>query len=271
MTGSDTQNEVKVMQGERKMTGNENEKALKAAMALNLCTTSISKIISSQDINIMRHEYDYILNNINLENIIKDEALLSTMKSILDTLSFYLIQYRDREMIARRYQHKMNNAIWDSVMGIPSTILLAVSSPISAIVSAAVSGAISIGSAYVNYRRSKSNAELERMEEEWKLERAALEQLHALRLSLFETAWRLFATYEICDEHRLSVKQVDLYNGLLMEPNPQWRYQKLDMIKDYFEAYPYFWYELSEAAYQVYNSYVQKQQDFYQKNKNAEE
>lgn len=269
MTHNTTEKDIKVL---KTANATENEEALKAAMALNLCTTSISKIISAQDINIMRHEYDYILNNINLEKIIKDkdEALLSTMKSILDTLSFYLIQQKDREMIAQRYQHKMNNAIWDSVMGIPTSIVLAVSpNPISAAISAAVSGAISIGSAYVNYRRSKSNTDLERIEEEWKLERAALEQLHALRLSLFETAWRLFASYDIADELRLSVKQVDLYNGLLMEPNPKWRYQKLEMVKDYFNAYPYFWYELSEAAYQVYNSYVKKQQEYYQKNKDS--
>ena len=241
----------------------ENESALKAAMALNLCTTSISKIISTQDVNIMRHEYDYILNNINFEKIIKDEALLSTMKAILDTLSFYLIQEKDKDMIALKYQHKMNNAIWDSVMGIPNTVVLSFAGPVSAVISAAVSGAISIGSAYINYRRSKSNTKLERMQEEWQLERSALEQLHGLRLSLFETAWRLFANYRIKDEHRLSVKQVDLYNGILMEPNPKWRYQKLSMIQDYFEAYPYFWYELSEAAYQVYNSYSKQDSEVY--------
>ena len=60
----------------------------KAAMALNLCATSISRILASNDTEVLDVEYNAILNNLNLQNMIKDEALLSTFKSILDTITF---------------------------------------------------------------------------------------------------------------------------------------------------------------------------------------
>ena len=49
---------------------------LKAAYALNLCMVSLSQIVDYNDINILKLEYEAILNNLNFENIIKDERFL---------------------------------------------------------------------------------------------------------------------------------------------------------------------------------------------------
>lgn len=218
---------------------------LKAATALNLCTASISRIIDSHSVDIMELEYDAILNNLNLQNIIKDEALLATMRTILDTISFYRVQAGDRKRIDARYQHKINNALWDA-FGKINYVMVG-----SGAWAAAAAAIIQIGSAYCSVRRNKSGALLERDDERWQLERSAIEQLHALRCSLFETAWRLADTYKFADEWRLTVKQIDHYNAVLMESDPKWRYAKLMQLQEDFCAYPYYWYELSEAAFQV--------------------
>ena len=55
----------------------------KAALALNICTVSVSQIVDYEDINIMKQEYDSILNNLNLQHIIKDEPLLDSLKWVL--------------------------------------------------------------------------------------------------------------------------------------------------------------------------------------------
>jgi hypothetical protein len=86
--------------------------------------------------------------------------------------------------------------------------------------------------------------------------------LHALRCSLFETAWRLADTYKFADEWRLTVKQIDHYNAVLTEPDPKWKYAKLKQLNDDFCAYPYYWYELSEAAFQVSLSVPDEKDDF---------
>ena len=87
----------------------------RAAYALNLCTVSISQIIDYNDENILEQEYETILNNLNLENMPKDEALLNILKQILDTVTFFRIQEGDKAFIEKEYQHKMKNAIWAGV------------------------------------------------------------------------------------------------------------------------------------------------------------
>ena len=62
---------------------------IKAAYALNYCTVSVSQIIDYKDINILEQEYEAILNNLNLEIIPKDEALLNILKQLLDTITFF--------------------------------------------------------------------------------------------------------------------------------------------------------------------------------------
>ena len=158
---------------------------LKAAYALNLCTVSVSQIIDYNDVNIMEQEYEAILNNLNLEQMPKDEALLSILKQILDTITFFRIQERDKQLIEKEYQQKTKNAIWSAVPNIG--LLVASGGPVMM----AVSLASQVGIGYMNYRKVKSDANLETERKRWELERTAIEQFNGLRRELFDTAWRL--------------------------------------------------------------------------------
>ena len=71
---------------------------LKAAYALNLCTVSISQIIDYQDLNILEEQYELVLNNLNLHNMPKDQALLNVLKQILDTVTFFRIAEGDKAL-----------------------------------------------------------------------------------------------------------------------------------------------------------------------------
>ena len=55
-----------------------------AAYALNLCTVSVSQIIAYNDPEILEQEYETILNNLNLEYMPKDDALLEIAKRALE-------------------------------------------------------------------------------------------------------------------------------------------------------------------------------------------
>ena len=87
------------------MNTNDNEK-LKAAYALNLWTVSISQILDYNDVNILKQEYDTIINNLNLENMPKDEALLDVIKQIMDEVTQLLMYEGDRKFIEIEYQHQ---------------------------------------------------------------------------------------------------------------------------------------------------------------------
>lgn len=220
----------------------DDEEKRRVAYALNLCTVSVSQIIDYDDENILEQEYETILNNLNLENMPKDEALLNTLKQILDTVTFFRIQEGDKAFIEKEYQHKIENAIWS---GIPNFgLIVAGGNPFTM----AVSLASQIGIGYMNYRRSKAENELEKEKREWQLQRAAIEQLNGLRRELFDASWRLADRYGFKDEHRLTEKQITQYNKILMDADDIRRYERLESISDYFVAYPPFWYHFGHAA-----------------------
>ena len=228
-------------QGQAILIGEQQKK--RAAMALNLCTTSISNIIACGNVEAMEQEYNSILNNINLQVIVKDETLLETMRKILDTIAFFRLQEKERKRLEARHHQRMNNLLWDSLSSAGG--LFVVGGNPWAIAAAA---SIQAGSMYVGYQRKKRDVNMQLDDELWKLERSAIEQLHALRASLFETAWRLSDTYDFNDEWRLTVRQIEWFNEIRSEVNHIIRYKKLEQYKDDFEAYPYYWYELGVAA-----------------------
>lgn len=76
-----------------------NQEQIQAAYALNLCSVSVSQIIDYNDINVLSQEYEAILNNLNLEYMPKDEALLDIIKRLLETITFFRIQEGEKEFI----------------------------------------------------------------------------------------------------------------------------------------------------------------------------
>lgn len=218
------------------------EEKRRAAYALNLCTVSVSQIIDYNDENILEQEYETILNNLNLENMPKDEALLNILKQILDTVTFFRIQEGDKAFIEKEYQNKMKNAIW---AGVPNFgLILAGGNPFTM----ALSLASQVGIGYMNYRKTKAENELNKEKQEWQLQRSAIEQLNGLRRELFDASWRLADRYGFKDEYRLTEHQITQYNKILMDSDDYRRYERLEAVSKNFVAYPSFWYHFGHAA-----------------------
>jgi len=224
---------------------------LRAAYALNLCTVSVSQMVQYNDEYILDQEYESILNNLNLHNMPSDDALLKILTEILNTATFFKIQKIKKQKIEKKYQQEINNAIWSAVPSFsiimspdPGTIALAL--------------ATQIGTGYMNYRRAKVEASDKMEDAELELEITAIEQLDALKRELFTTAWRLTETYNIDDELRLSEKQITRYNEILMDTNLIRRYERMDAIKDYFMAYPPFWFYFGDTASRIFKLDTEK-------------
>ncbi len=230
------------------MLNEEKNVQLRAAYALNLWTVSISQIIDYNDVNIMKQEYDTIINNLNLERMPKDEALLDVIKQIMDEITSFQIDAGDTEFIEREYQHQLKNAIWSAVPNVGA--IFATSNPIAM----GVTLATQVGIGYMNYRRNKSEYEIRYEKSKWEIQKNRMLHLNALQKQLFETAWRLADKYEFPDEYRLTSKQITEYNKTLMESNPVKRYNSLESMKSFFSAYPVFWYQLGSTANSIYRS-----------------
>ena len=218
------------------------EEKLQAAYALNLCTVSISQIIDYNDLIIMEQEYNTILNNLNLENMPKDESLLKILKQIIDVIAFFRIQAEEKKLVELEYNQRVKNAIWSAIPN-PSIILTS-----GNWVSMCVALATQVGISYMNYRRARGDLNIEKRRNEWELHKSALEQFDALRRELFDTAWRLADEYDFPDELRLTAQQITQFNFILQDRNPVRRFERLDFIKDKFKAYPSFWYYYGHAA-----------------------
>jgi hypothetical protein len=223
---------------------------MEAAYALNLCTVSVSQIVDYNDIYILEQEYDAILNNLNIQNIIHDEALLSVLKQILDTITFFKIQEGDKKFIEKEYQAKIKNAIWSAIPNL--SVIIAGGNPVTS----AIGIATQIGIGYMAYRKTKNDANMAQERAKWELQRAAIEQFSALQRELFACAWRLSDKYNFEDRYRLTEKQIKQYNAILIDGDPMRRYERLDTQKQVFEAFPPFWYYKGNAAKEVAAKYA---------------
>ena len=178
------------------------EEKLRAAYVLNMCTVSVSQIVDYNDEYILEQEYEAILNNLNLEQMPKDEALLNILKELLDTITFFRIYEKKKNMIEKKYQHRVKNAIWNAVPNFG--LLIAGGNPISMVISLASN----IGIGYMNYRRTRADLALEHENEMLELQITAIEQLNALKRELFTTSWRLADEYNFSDKYRLTERQI---------------------------------------------------------------
>ena len=217
------------------------EEKLKAAYALNMCTVSVSQIVDYNDSYILEQEYDAILNNLNLKEMPKDEALLRILSELLNVITFFRIQNIKKAQIEKKYQEQLKNAIWSAI---PNFSVIMAGNPVAI----AVSLATQIGSGYMNYRREKANAGMAKEDAEIELQITAIEQFNALKRELFTTAWRLADEYDFDDEWRLTEKQIEQYNKILLDTNEFRKYARLEAISNRFVAYPPFWYFYGHTA-----------------------
>lgn len=212
------------------------------AYALNLCAVSVAQIVDYNDKYILEQEYDTILNNLNLEQMPKDEALLNILTELLNVITFFRIQEGKKALIEREYQERMKNAVWSAVPNIG--MVVAGGNPLTT----AISLATQVGISYMNYRKEKAQGAFEKERSEMELEFTAIEQFNALKRELFTTAWKLAAEYRFSDDYRLTERQIKQYNAILMDVDQLRKYERMEAIQGQFKAYPPFWYYFGHAA-----------------------
>lgn len=214
---------------------------LRAAYALNMCTVSVSQIVDYNDEYILEQEYEAILNNLNLEQMPKDEALLNILTKLLNVITFFRIDREKKEQIEKKYQRRVKNAIWSAV---PNIGVIVAGNPVTV----GLSLATQVGIGYMNYRREKANAIADKEDSGFELRLTAMEQLNALRRELFTTAWRLADEYQFPDRYRLTERQIAQYNNILMDADEIRKYERLTAVQENFEAYLPFWYFMGHTA-----------------------
>ena len=218
------------------------EEKLKAAYALNMCTVSVSQIVDYNDAYVLEQEYDAILNNLNIEQIPKDDNLLRTLIELLNTITFFRIQEIKKNQIERKYQEEMKSAIWSAIPNL--SVIVASPDPLAI----GLSLVTQVGVGYMNYRKTLSQNKRSKSDAEIELQITAIEQLNSLKRELFSTAWKLAERYKFADKLRLTERQIKQYNEILIDGDDERKYARLEAIKENFNAYPPFWYFFGHTA-----------------------
>ncbi len=220
----------------------EEREPRKAAIALNYCAMSISTIIDYQDKIVLTQEYDAIVNNINMQEIVKDEALHQLYKKLCRILTYLKIKEGDEAWIQRAYENNMKNAIFNSISQF--NVVLAGGNPWSMVIGAIHQVCVT----YMNYRRNINQYREGRDKALWEIEKDAIRHLNELQIAWIDASWRLADRYNFPDEWRLTQVQIDHYIQVLKDTDDQRALERLDHIANAYDAYPPFWYYRASKA-----------------------
>lgn len=218
------------------------EDQIRAALMLNHCTVSITQIIDYKDVFVLEHEYHAVINNLNMEQCLKDEALKRLFNRMLDVITHFRIQEGDRQWLQREYENNMKNALFNCLPSM--NIIVAGGNPWTLLVSAAHQ----VGTAYFNYRKNKNQYQMQKEKGEWELTKGAWENFNQLRKELFNAQWDMSAKYKMPDEYMLKEKQIEDYNRDLLLEDPDTRMEQLEYLEDDFRAFPPYWFYRAQAA-----------------------
>lgn len=235
---------------------------IQTALTLNYATVSLYRIVSYNDVMILQQEYENIINNINLSKI-EDEEIIQLFTGLMDTLTYTQINDKHKQFVQRKYERKVENALYDSFSTGLSGAMGNARDPFSA--GAAAMSAI--GSSYFSYRRNLEEYKEERDEKEWQLDSQIILDLNNIRKDFFESSWKLQKKYEFPDQWRLTENQVEEYVETLKDNDAERRYRKLKRMEGSFQAYPPFWYYFGATAQEL-NKNTEALQ-YYEKFKNT--
>lgn len=223
----------------------EQQQRLQAIQSLNYVILSLTHIINYNDKVVLDQEYDNIINNLNLRSI-PDEEIVLLLQDLLDLLTKSKITDTEREIIERKYERNVNNALKDAFKsGLSGTQFTA--NPYTTL----ASGLMNAGAVYFNYRSQVEQYQEDLKDQNWEIDKNILVNLNDFRMGLLKSSWHLLKDYDIPDLWRLTEEQLTNYSNILRDPDVKKRHARLKRIEKEFQMYPPYWYYRGRAAQDI--------------------
>ncbi len=216
--------------------------ALATAVALNYCHMSLYRIVAFNDRVVLDEEYGEIINNINLSKI-RDEEILSLLKTLMDTISDFKLNEGDRGFLMKEYEQQVRRALYTSFSEVKDAVAGSTTPYM-----AAAKALVKVGSLYSNYRNNVAAYRRTLDKSVWELDKKAVLRVNEARKHFLVAYWRLMKKYDIPDEWRLTERQMEQLTEALKDVDGARRLRKLSRMEAAFSAYPPFWYFLGQAA-----------------------
>jgi len=218
------------------------------ALLLNYCRESLYKIIEFNDRTILDEEYGKLVNNIDITRIRDDEAA-ELIELLLKELSTQRLKEGEKQFLIEAYNRRVQAGITAAFKGLshfePVKVpKMAPNSPAILACQAIVAAASGISSFRSAVAKEEKEARIGLMQ----LEIEELGRLTEFRTRFFDTEYKLYKRYNLPDRLNLKEVQMAQYIKVLADEDPRRRLERLERLKDDFDAFPPFWYQIGKAA-----------------------
>lgn len=213
------------------------------AMLLNYCRESLYKIVEYNDRAILDEEYSRLVNNIDITRIQDDEAA-QLIEGLLIELNALKLTETEKQYLMDAYNNRIQHGVLDVFKGGKNAPSVNATEPATL----ACQAILFMASGIASFRSEKNKLKQEIAERTLQLQAEDLKRLTVLRTQFFDTEYKLYKRYDLPD--RLNLKEVQLaqYIKVLADEDNQRRLERLERLKDDFDAFPPFWYALGKAA-----------------------
>lgn len=216
------------------------------ALLMNLCRLSLCTIANYNDRVVLDEQYDRLANNIDVTRI-RDDEIAELIKRLMIELNNLRLDEATKQRVVGMYNRKISSSLFEAVRNPPKELLGGASTPVSIACQAILLTAAGTS----NRAKAIGNYKKELDAKVWELKSEELRRLAQLRTDFFGTEYTLYKRYNLPDRLNLKEVQLEQYLRVLDDPEPKRRLGRLERLKEDFEAFPPFWFQIGLAAQQA--------------------
>ena len=210
----------------------------KAAMYLNECIYTLTKIESSEN-RVVLEEEQYKLNNILAwEGVSPFRSVVNYRKDLQTDLNSLIINYIEKERYQKELEKKNNAAARDAIFGAISGVQVNVN-----LVSLVSNVVLSSARAIMDYNKTKEANATEYDEAIWRLKENEMNTITDLRISADGVIDETFGKHGLKENMRLTPANVKDFLNMLSISDPDLRVKQLSSKEDTYQYFPQYWYE----------------------------
>ncbi len=210
----------------------------KAAMYLNECIYTLTKIESSKN-RVVLEEEQYKLNNILAwEGVSPFRSVVNYRKDLQTNLNSLIINYIEKERYQKAFERKNNAAARDAIFSAISGVQVNVN-----LVSLVSNVVLSSARAIMDYNKTKEANATEHDEEMWTLKKEELTIITGLRNSATDVIDETFGKHGLKENMRLTGANVKDFLNMLSISDPDLRVKQLSSKESTYQYFPQYWYE----------------------------
>lgn len=218
------------------------------AMLLNYCRESLYKVVEFNDRAVLDEEYGRLINNIDITRI-QDDEVAQLIELLLKELNALRLTDAERQYLTEAYNRRVGFSVLEALKGskdlkdikIPT---FGAKGPAAVACQAIVVIAAGVTGYKSQFAKQQRDAKMRLMA----LNAQELNRLTTLRTRFFDTEYKLYKRYSLPDRLNLKEVQMEQYIRVLADDDAGRRLERLERLKEDFQAFPPFWYEIGKAA-----------------------